>query len=293
MTPTAPQQIKARYHHSSFRFSRWILLIKKHWAENSRRYLLSLLAIAGLQIAWYSFILAMDKYDPLDTFFQYSAYFVGLYLVGCLYANSLFTALSSRKEGLGYLALPASQLEKLLCTVLFGVVFFFISFTLLFYLVDIPMVQFANHLIVKYPRFIPDTNQLIQPVKVYNIFTAEGGMIPEKNFHTFLLGYFAVQSAFLLGSVYFTRYSFIKTVVYALLFMLVFVVFQSQILQYMLPDGWHTDLTFWHKGDFLAGEEQIVRLSSLTEKLFIYLAFFSLPPIFWVIAYYRLKEKEL
>ena len=278
---------------TSFSFSRWKLLVSKHWAEHGKRYLLSLLAMAGLLIAWYSFVLTMDKFDPLDTFFQYTAYFIGLFLVGCLFANSLFTTLSSKKEAIGYLSLPASHLEKLLCAILFGVVLFFIAFTLLFYLVDIPMVRLSNYLMERYPRTIPNSTQLFPTNQVYNIFTAEGGPIPERDFHIFLFGYFAIQSAFLLGSVYFTRYSFIKTIVYTLLFILVFVVFQSEVLQHLLPGGWRTDLTFWHREDGVAGNEQLVRLAPFTDKLILTLAQYILPPAFWVITYFRLKEKEV
>jgi hypothetical protein len=278
---------------ASFSFSRWKLLVSKHWAENGKRYLLSLLAIAGLLIAWYSFILAMDKFNPLDIFFQYTAYFSGLFVIGCLFANSFFTALSSKKEGLGYLSLPASHLEKLLCAILFGVVLFFIAFTLLFYLIDIPMVRFSNYLIERYPRTIPNSTQLIPPNQVYNIFTAEGGPIPERNFHLFLFGYFAIQSAFLLGSVYFTRYSFIKTIVFSLLFILVFVVFQSEILQHMLPKGWHTDLTLWREEEGALSDVRQVRLTPFAEKLILCVTQYILPPAFWLITYFRLKEKEV
>src|SRR5260221_9186837 len=287
MTPTATRRM------TSFSFSRWSLLVKRHWAENGKRYLLSLLAMAGLLIAWYSFILAMDKYNPLDIFFQYTAYFVGLYLVGCLFANSLFVALSSKKEGLGYLSLPASHLEKLVCAILFGVVLFFIAFTLLFYLINIPMVQLSNYLIERYPRTIPNSTQLITANPVYNIFTAEGAPVPEKESHLFLFGYFAIQSAFLLGSVYFVRYSFLKTIVYSLLFILVFVVFVSEILRHMLPGDWRTSLTFLYQGDSARGNEKIVRLTRLTENLLIVLTQCGLPLIFWIIAYFRLKEKEV
>jgi len=280
-------------HTRSFSFSRWKLLVTKHWAENGKRYRLSLLAIAGLLIAWYSFILAIDKYSPLDLFLQYTAYFSGLFVVGCLFANSFFSALSSKKEAIGYLSLPASHLEKLLCAILFGVVLFFIAFTLLFYLIDIPMVRLSNYLIERYPRTIPNTTMLIPPNEVYNIFTGSGGPIPEKEFHLFLFGYFAVQSAFLLGSVYFTRYSFIRTIVYSLLSILVFVVFQSEVLQRMLPGGWHTNLALWRQGDGPLRDMQQVRLSPFIDKLILTLTQYFLPPVFWVITYFRLKEKEV
>lgn len=268
-------------------------MVAKHWVENRKRYGLSLLAIGGLLVGWYCFILTMDKLDPLGVFFQYTAYFGGLYFVGSLFASTLFSELQDKTTGISYLSLPASQLEKLLCALLFGVFLFFIAFTLLFYLVDIPMVQLSNRLIEAYPRTWPGTNQLVPPLAVYNIFTGKAGAGPEAEYHVFLLGFFAIQSVFLLGSVYFRRYSFIKTTVVLLLFLFILIGFVTKIITHALPSGWDNDLLQW--GQFEAPWVKVkeVRLPAWIEGSLVFLMQYGLPLVFWIITYFRLKEKEV
>jgi hypothetical protein len=278
----------------TFSFPRWGLLVKKHWAENYKRYLLSLLAMGGLLIAWYSFILIMDTKDPIGIFFQYSAYFVGLYFIGCLYASMLFSELSSKTAGINYLSLPASQLEKLLCAILFGVFFFFIAYTLLFYLIDIPMVQFSNRLIRLHPRVWPGTDQYVPALAVYNIFTPKAPpIIGESEYHFLLLGFFAVQSCFLLGSLYFPRYSFIKTIVAVLLLVLILTVFLNKVVFHTTPDGWQNNILTWDQYNEHWTHLGSVRLPLWLNRTVILLLQYSLPPVFWTITWFRLKEKEL
>ena len=268
-------------------------MVAKHWAENRKRYLLSLLAIGGLLIGWYCFILTMDRIDPLGVFFQYTAYFVGLYFVGCLFASTLFAELHDKTTGIAYLSLPASQLEKLLCALFFGVFLFFIAFTLLFYLVDIPMVQLGNRLIEKYPRTWPGTNQFVPPLAVYNVFTGKAGAYAEAEYHIFLLGYFPIQSAFLLGSVYFRRFAFIKTTVAVLLFIFILVGFVTKLIPHALPSGWDNDFLQWDQFEAPFVKVREIRLPAWIEGVIVFLMRWSLPFVFWIITYFRLKEKEV
>ncbi len=269
------------------------MLVTKHWVENRKRYLLSLLAIGGLLIAWYCFILTMDKIDPLGVFFQYTAYYVGLYFVGCLYASMLFSELHAKTTGISWLSLPASTVEKLLCALLFGVFFFFIAYTLVFYLVDIPMVEFGNSLIERHPRTWPGSDQFVPALAVYNIFIGKAGPALEPEYHIYLLGYFAVQAVFILGSVYFTRYSFMKTTVIVLLFLLIQVLLVLKLVGAILPAGWTNTFFHWNQLDSNWRQIKMVRLPAWADRTLIFLLQYSLPFIFWVITYVRVKEKEV
>lgn len=260
-----------------------------HWVENRKRYLLGLLAIGGLLAAWYGFLLTMDKFRPLDMIFQFSAYFVGIYFVGCLLASTTFSVLGNKQQGIGYLVLPASHLEKLICALLFHVVLFFAAFTLIFYIVDIPMTHLGQQLIREQTR---DGLPVYVP-PVYNVFTAEGGPIPERVNHLFLIGFFAIQSAFVLGSVYFRRAAFIKTTIAVLLFGLVLMLFGTKI-ERMLPHGWRMRGLFeWERYDDIANGETRIYISFWIETILLNLLRFGLPVLFWVITYFRLKEKEV
>ena len=280
-----------------FSFTRWRLLVAKQWTENRRRYLLSLLAIGGLLAAWEAFLIAVIPYAPLEPFMQFATYTVGLFFTGCFFASTLFSELGNKKQALPWLSLPASHLEKLLCAILFSVVLFYGAYTAVFYLVDIPMVQWSNSILQKHPLNWPNSSSPIPESLVYNVITAAGAPPPEKQWHLFTWGYFAVQSAFLLGSVYFSRFSFIKTVVSGLLFMLAFVVFQKLVLFPMKPDGWSDNFFRWTQDmNELNDHDQPlreVRLSYHLDSIFLLLAEFGVAPFFWVVTWFRLKEKQV
>ena len=280
-----------------FSFSRWRLLVAKQWLEHGRRYLLSLFAIGGLMAAWEAFIIAVVPYAPLEPFMQFATHMVGLYFTGSLFASSLFADLGNRKQALPWLSLPASQLEKLLCAILYGVVLFYLAFTLVFYLVDIPMVHWANSILHRHPLNFPGSSTPIPPSLVYNLFTSAGAPVPEKEWHLFTAGYFAIQAAFLLGSVYFTRFAFIKTVVAGLLFVLAFVIFQKLVLFPMEAEGWSHDFFRWSQemSELTDRDRPLheVRLSYPLESILILLAQFGIAPFFWLVTWFRLKEKEV
>src|SRR5882757_4567826 len=212
----------------TFDFYRWRMLVGGHWAENRKRYLLALLAMGGMLAAWYGFLLAIDKFGPVNLFMQYTAYYCGLYIVGCLFASTIFAELGEKARAIQYLSVPASHLEKLLCGILFGVVLFFLAYTLIFYIVDIPMVSMANRIIAREHQHWPGTLEPIGNVEVLNLWNNKWAPVPDKRFHLILLGYFAIQSTFLLGSVYFARWAFIKTIVAVLVFWLIFILFMDK-----------------------------------------------------------------
>jgi hypothetical protein len=277
-----------------FSFSRWRLLVAKHWVEHRRPYLLSLLAIAGLYAAWFAFVMAIDTIAPMEVFMQFAAYIFGLCVVGCLYASMLFSDLSTKKDALPWLSLPASQLEKLLCALFYGVVLFYVAYTLVFYLVDIIMVQWSNNLTYHHPRYFPGSTIRVMPVRLYNLFTAVGAPVPEREHHLFISLFFAIQAAFILGSVYFTRYSFIKTAIAVLLFSLGFIVLQRGVIHPLLPRGWFNDPLGWARPLYDGGPMiEEVRLPGSLETTILRISQLGLPLFFWFVTYIRLKEKEV
>jgi len=270
------------------------MLVASHWAEHRKRYLLSLLAVGGLMAVWYGFLVLIDHFGPINLFIQYATYYCGLFLVGCFYASTIFSELGSKSRAIQYLSLPASHLEKLLCGILFGVVFFFIAFTIVFYMVDIPMVSLANRIIASEKQHWPNSFLPIGSVGVLNIWNNGWAPIIDRKYHFFLFAYFAIQSAFLLGSVYFARWSFIKTVVSLVAFWVIFILYVQKGIAEHLPDGWHGhDLVRWSNNTENGALASLVVLPGIMERIFIFLMQYSIPPIFWIITYFRLKEKEV
>jgi hypothetical protein len=277
----------------TFDFTRWWMLVERHWSENRRRYGLAMLAMAGLLIAWYTFLMIMDDYAPLNTVLQFTAYYCGLYLVGCFYASTLFAELGDKAQGTNYLSLPASHLEKLLCAIFFGVFLFFIAYNLLYYIVDIPMVHIANRIIAEKHQVWPGTNTQIGTVDVLNVFTESGPPFWDGQYHVFMTVYFSVQSAFILGSVRFTRYSFLKSIVAVLICFLGGIFVLNKGIEAHLPSGWRLDNLFEWVQYPAVEDTGVVRLSDWIETALMILVRFSPPLILWVIAWYRLKEKEI
>ena len=291
----------------SFELSRWLMLVSKHWSENRKKYTLSLIAMAGLLLVWFVFALVMERARPIDDNIQFATYYFGLFLVGCLYASMLFADLSSKSKGINYLAIPASHLEKLLCTLFYGVIVFFISYTLIFYLIDAPMVKLSNAIAYSHwqKTHLPGTT--FEPGRVLNVFTMPDRPAGESNeFIYFLLVYFALQAAFIFGSVYFPKFSFIKTVIALLLLSLFFTFFVGKVLNGILPYGSFykgiTSYRVFHMETAASGStiitsndatDKLVSLPGWIEDVLIFLVKYAFAPIFWAISYYRLKEKEI
>ena len=280
-----------------FDFNRWWLLTGKHWSENRKKYLLSLGAIAGLLTVWYTWamIISSDTRVPLDM--QAYTYYVGLFGVGCLYASLLFSELASGPRAMNFLAVPASHFEKLLVYLLFGVLIFFVAYTAIFYIIDFSMVNIGNAIEKgKWDGNSHTAGEVFSPEKVLNVFVNPDKSIPNQDnpFYYLLLCYFAVQSAFILGSIYFPKFSLIKTVIAGALVLLFFTFLIGQVLIDTMPRGvQYSSLTSWQLMSEGADAYKLVKLPSWIGEVLIFLIKFALAPIFWITTYFRLKEKEI
>lgn len=277
-----------------FDFSRWLLLVGKHWSENRKKYLLALAAIMALMIIWYSFILLIEKQSPFVEEMQVSTYYVGMAIVGCLFGSLIFSDLASGPRAMHHLAVPASALEKLLTAILFSVVLFFICYTVIFYLVDFTMIKIGNNVASEYWQK-KDPTHVFKPFEVANVFTKPTYVREEDIpiYFYFLLIYFNGQAAFILGSIYFPTYSFIKTCITLLVVFLSIVFLMGNLLVDWMPRGSFNDGFFSYR--VLEGENSYKEVSlapwlANTIKLLLQYGFILL---FWTASYFRLKEKEV
>ena len=277
-----------------FDFKRWLLLVGKHWSENRKKYLLSLVAIVALLVIWYSFVLLVERHNPYPEEMQVATYYIGMAIAGCLFGSLFFSEAASGPKAMHFLSVPASALEKLLVALLYGVILFFICYTLIFYLVDFIMVKIANGLAERYWAE-HDPSRVWRRFKVINVFAkpfGAGADVPNVYFY-FLVIYINLQSAFVLGSVYFPGYSFIKTCI-SLLIIFLFVVFYMMFLSdSIMPRGGFVDGFFAYRISENGEMQRGAMLPSWIAKLFKLLIMYGFLPIFWFAAYFRLKEKEV
>lgn len=274
---------------SYFDLNRWLLYISKHWNENKRKYLMALGAIGGLLILWFSFLMIVNQYNPMNESLQTAAYYGGLFITGCLYASLLFSDLNDGPKGVSYLLLPVSVLEKLLTALLFGVVLYFLCYTAVFYVVDFIMVKLANGIVAA--RFENVKMGHFTLFEVVNVFVNPRG---GDNFYIYILiTYFAVQSIFMLGSVYFVKYNYIKTLVSGLIVFLILVFYEHKIMESFMPRGhFFKPFTIYRVYDYGYGEFS-VHLPQWFSSIIIFLMMYALPPVLWIVTYFRLKEKEV
>jgi hypothetical protein len=275
---------------SVFDFNRWLLYVSKHWHENKKKYLLSLGAMAGLLILWYSFLMMINSRNPMTEQLQAVTYYVGLFLTGGLYASLIFSELSEGPKAMHYLLTPASLLEKLLSAILYGVILFFISYTIVFYAIDLIMVKVANS--VAQAVLEREHRPFSHPTEVINVFVAPNRS--GENFYFYiLLIYFGIQSIFLLGSIYFVKYHYIKTLVSGLIVFLVLVFFVHEILGSFMPNGWfYKPFTVYRINDH-QNEALSIQLPEWISSILLFITKYALAPCLWVVAYFRLKEKEV
>lgn len=291
----------------SFDARRWWLLVGKHWSENRKKYTLSLIAIAGLLLLWFVVVLFTDR-RSIVTDLQIQTYYTGLFVVGCFYASMLFADLGSKTRGLNYMVVPASHLEKLLCALFYGVIVFFVCYTAIFYLADFIMIKAGNAMV--YSRWLKNhaAGDVFVPQKVFNIFCTPGWHENQPGFiYYLLLFYFALQAAFILGSIYFAKFSFIKTVIALLLTGLFLAFFIGKVITGILPPGsYHHSITSYEtytvkqtaSGDGVmiysdAATDKLVTIPEWIGDVLLFLLKYAFAPLFWLATYYRLKEKEI
>lgn len=292
----------------TFDMNRWWLLVGKHWSENRKKYVLSLVAMAGLLLVWYLFGIIGQRENMAHIDMQASTYFFGLYLVGCFYASTLFGELGSKTKGLNYLVVPASILEKLLCALFYGLVVFFVFYTVIYYVLDMAMVSTVNS--IEYRHWLKNhaTGSTFVPDPVINIFSMPATRQDQPNVFVYLiLGYLVLQAAFTLGSVYFARFSFIKTFISLLLICLVIAFLFDKVIFRMLPPGsFYNGVTSYHLytvkdnletgGTMIysdAAADKLVTLPRWIDDLLLFIAKFAFAPILWIATLFRLKEKEI
>ncbi|RYZ30012.1 MAG: hypothetical protein EOO10_04345 [Chitinophagaceae bacterium] len=270
-----------------FSFKRFTLLVIKHWADNKKRYGLSMLAFIGLLITWFVFTMLTGMDDtPMGRGAQQITFFLSLFAVGTFYASQYFRDLSSRAKGINFLMVPASAFEKLLCSLLYSVLLFFIVFTAAFYLVDFLMVAIANTL--------PGSETPAQKVSVINVFKVIILRFNKDSTVNFLLFFFSVQSVFLLGSVYFEKYSFIKTIISGFVGAFILFCFMYFFTEYLLPDGDYPMGFLTAYRVYVDGvRDQLIQIPHWIGDVFRFLAMYGIAPFLWIVTYYRLKEKQV
>ncbi|MBX3255010.1 MAG: hypothetical protein KF862_12785 [Chitinophagaceae bacterium] len=262
---------------NTFSFSRLWLLIKKQWFDNSRLYILSALALTGLLIFIFLIWWLSGKYEHrFSEAPTKGIFFVMLFVAGSVFASTTFTMLGDKAKGIYWLSVPATPLEKLACGFFFSCIVFLAVYFTAFWLIK----YITFFLIELNPR-----NVLVR--------TDPNDIFGQKVTPVLLYVFFAVQSLFMLGSVYFERFAFIKTTLVTLLICFLFVIFIQFLVHNLLPDSF--GIRSFSKFIIYENNQppKIYLLPHWVEDILQPLAKFIWVPVFLTAAYFRLKEKEI
>ena len=267
---------------TTFSFPRLIQLIRKHWVENSKLYFFSSIALLGLLALVFTFWIATSgKRYQEDT--AYLMFIGGIYIAGAVFASMSFNVLGDKPKATYWLSFPASHLEKLITVVFYSTVVFTVIYCACFFVVKSAADLYIENMVQRFPSRYS-----------YKQVDFGGGF--GEMFRISMYGFFAVQAFYLLGSVYFSRYSFVITTIFGALIIFLFVYYLSQIIfdsfsdQYMWQGVRMIEID---EDNPLANSYKSYELSPAVRGLLGFAVKFIWVPVFWVVTWFRLKEKQV
>ena len=269
---------------NTFNIQRFGLLLKRQWLEFGKIYLISLVVVFGVLLSFYGYnYYAITNFIDGElssnrTYIRIPLFFVTGLLFITIIASSYFAHLGQKTRAIIDLMIPTSTFEKFMGGIFFTTVLGISSYLLLFYLTDLAFMtklrswyetssnnMFLNGKKVEldqmFPYFFSDNRREV-PIPI-------------------LVSSFLLTSVFLLGSIYFEKFHYIKTAICVMIFSGVWaaiiaksakVLFEGKIAIYNTPHIRQTKdgVEFW-------GTLLIIVLTL----------------IFWALTYVRLKEKEV
>lgn len=268
---------------TTFSFSRLIQLIRKHWFENSRLYFFSALALLGLMGLVFTFWVLTDG----NNFHEDIAYLIfigGIFITGAVFASMSFNMLGEKPKGTYWLSFPASHLEKLITVIFYTTIVFTLIYCACFFLVKTAADFYINDLVYRFPSKY-----------TYRQSDFSGGF-GELMFNT-MCGFFAVQAFYIMGSVYFSKYSFVITTIIGALLIFLFVYYISELYSgnsFGSNLAWQgSRIVAIDTDNLMASTYKSYELSPFLKNLLEYSTRFIWAPVFWVVAWFRLKEKQI
>lgn len=259
---------------NTFNIQRFGLLLKRQWLEFGKIYLISLAVALGIMITVYGFTVIpfFNGERNVDAYHELTVRIPLFIILGFLFisviASSYFAHLGQKSKAIIDLMIPASTFEKFMAGLFFTGFLSTACFLVLFYLTDLAFItSLKNHVGT-------------EESKTFYYFFSDRYILKEATpFFIYVVPFF-VTSIFLLGSVYFERFHYIKTAISVMIF--------SGIWTFiMIKVG---KLIFENKSSIQMNSHQ--NMQHTTEWM-VFGLFTLLTLIFWSITYVRLKEKEV
>lgn len=271
----------------TFSFSRFSLLTRKFTKEHIVTYLLYLAALGGILIIIYGLVVlsSLGGHFPQDA--PEIFYTFGMLFGGSMFAGSFYSFFQNKARGIQFLNLPASHSEKLLLGYVYIQVVFFISYIIMFFLIDRMMVGIFNKFNT-IPAGVPLSRYaeyLAHPMNILGRETIVGLIIS------------IVASAIAhYGSLCFEKNAFVKTALITMVIFTAVIYCNYQLAANMLPEENMPGGMFFTKSLRIGTNVETKGIVLLPDSWYNFTCWF-LPGIvyalFWTASYFRLREKQV
>jgi len=254
-----------------FNLTRFGKVFVKHTAEHYKSYLMSLTVLIGVMVLGGSFIVFVIPGGFLYVQLQSSMFVVILMLAGTIFTSTIFADFGNKNKAIASLTLPASHLEKYLVAWLYSLVIFTVVFTCSFYLILLFLINLQH---------IP-----VQKAGIFNVFQKPVGL------QVFLL-YAFLNAITLFGAILFEKLHFIKTAFAFFISAALLILFNKTLLGILLGRDVMAAAPFTN-ASFVEHSKGITISTTGIEESHIIIPMLIITLIFWIAAYYRLKEKQV
>lgn len=246
-------------------------LLKFEYNQKGKSLLFSAGLIVGLMLLLMLPILGSSTYRDILSLLHLLAFFVAVIMGGSLFTNLSFLEYGSPLKGIAAVMIPASRTEKFLLALLINLIFA-ATFILLYWKLHHWLIDLANQNLSPESRWYQYTPPHVTVFLSYC--------------------YFLLQAVIFLGSIYFAKNSFVKTMGVFFVFGLVIYFFHF-ILVNSFSENATNIMTFpFTSWQIWKGKNYFIDLPQELEwvKWTILLSFIL---GLWYVAFVRLKEKEI
>jgi hypothetical protein len=253
-----------------FDLQRFTLLVRKHWVEQGRIYLFSWLTLAGILACFF-----LMNYNNLSENFQEMLLIMSLLLSISVFSSMMFADLADKTRGILYLTIPVSHLEKLLCSLFYSIVFFIPVFFATFFLIDFIFIGIYNSTKISGQMYVINLLERQNTIKILPVV------------------FFNIQALFTLGSIYFGKNAYIKTAGFLFITAIILLYTNFSILDKFIDHrdnivGRSIGYTITMK-DFGYNETLLKNFLKLIRFCITYVT----APFFWLVTFFRIKEKQI
>lgn len=268
---------------NTFNFNRFSLLIKRQWVENKKLFLMASGILLGLGSVFY-LLLSNWKIGTIDNGVQEGTFMVGIFIGGTLFTNYIFKDFADKNNSTSFLLTPASHFEKLLSGSFYSLIIFPLVFMALFFLMDYFFITMANTIhqdlsvaknleIQEWEKNISHFNRLSQRPNVF--------------FGSILGGWFITQAFMVLGTITFSRWAYIKTGFVGFAIMLVVGIISNYVF-----DGMISGLAEQVESNNIL-YPKVMPTVEILRDITIFILKYIFTPLLLLIAYFKLKEKQV